>query len=219
MASYHLVINARRHAVRTLPDVPLLWILRDSLGLTGAKYGCGIGARGACSVHLDGAAVRSCTLPVDNVDDRAVTTIEGLSSDGSHRVQRARVSEDVPQCGYCQGGFRLDRVVAAVDCGRVVNRSGAVAQIEGGVLEGLSAALYGQVSVESGRPIQTNFDSYRLLRFDEAPRVEVHFVPSEAPPTGLGEPGVPPAAPALANAIFGLTGERIRRLPISSRPA
>jgi aerobic-type carbon monoxide dehydrogenase small subunit (CoxS/CutS family) len=104
MALYHLTVNGRRHAVRALPDVPLLWILRDTLGLTGTKYGCGIGACGACTVHLDGAAARSCTLPIERVGNRAVTTIEGLSSDGRHRVQRAWEAEDVPQCGYCQAG-------------------------------------------------------------------------------------------------------------------
>lgn len=104
MALYHLMVNGRRHAVRVLPDVPLLWVLRDTLGLTGTKYGCGIGACGACTVHLDGAAVRSCALPVESVGNRAVTTIEGLSPDGRHRVQRAWEAEDVPQCGYCQAG-------------------------------------------------------------------------------------------------------------------
>jgi aerobic-type carbon monoxide dehydrogenase small subunit (CoxS/CutS family) len=104
MALYHLTVNGRRHAVRALPDVPLLWILRDTLGLTGTKYGCGIGVCGACTVHLDGAAARSCTLPIERVGNRAVTTIEGLSPDGRHRVQRAWEAEDVPQCGYCQAG-------------------------------------------------------------------------------------------------------------------
>jgi isoquinoline 1-oxidoreductase beta subunit len=139
--------------------------------------------------------------------------IAGHFTFGTYVAEVVEISPDAKR------GFRVDRVVAAVDCGKVVNQSGAEAQIEGGVLEGLSAALYGQVTVEGGRPIQTNFDAYRLLRFVEAPRVEVHFVASEASPTGLGEPGVPPAAPALANAVFALTGERIRRLPISSRPA
>lgn len=139
--------------------------------------------------------------------------IAGHFTFGTYVAEVVEISRDEKR------GFRLDRVVAAVDCGRVVNGSGAEAQIEGAVLEGLSAALYGQITVEGGRPVQTNFDSYRLLRFDEAPGVEVHFVPSEAAPTGLGEPGVPPAAPALANAVYALTGERLRRLPISSRPA
>ena len=111
-------------------------------------------------------------------------------------------------------GFRVERVVAAVDCGRVVNRSGAEAQVQGGVLDGISAALYGGVTVEAGRVRETNFDRYRLTRMREAPRVETWFVSSEAPPSGLGEPPVPPVAPALASAVFALTGERPRRLPL-----
>ncbi len=114
-------------------------------------------------------------------------------------------------------GVKVDRIVAAVDCGLVVNASGAEAQVQGGVLDGLSAALHGEITVEAGRVQQTNFDRYRLLRMGEAPRVEVHFVAGEAPPSGLGEPAVPPVAPALANAVFALTGRRVRALPI--RPA
>jgi isoquinoline 1-oxidoreductase alpha subunit len=87
------------------PDTPLLWVLRDSLGLVGAKYGCGIGACGACTVHVDGKAVRSCTLPVSAVGNKPVTTIEGLARDGQlHPLQVAWVEKDVPQCGYCQAG-------------------------------------------------------------------------------------------------------------------
>ena len=84
--------------------MPLLWALRDLLNMTGTKYGCGIGMCGACTVHLDGQAVRSCQTPVTSVGSRKVTTIEGLSSDGSHPVQRAWIAEQVPQCGYCQSG-------------------------------------------------------------------------------------------------------------------
>jgi isoquinoline 1-oxidoreductase beta subunit len=112
------------------------------------------------------------------------------------------------------GGMRIDRIVVAVDCGRVVSLSGAEAQVQGGVLDGLSAALHGQITVEEGRTVQGNFDGYRLLRLREAPPVEVVFVPSTEAPSGLGEPPVPPVAPALANAVFALTGERIRRLPM-----
>jgi isoquinoline 1-oxidoreductase beta subunit len=115
-------------------------------------------------------------------------------------------------------GFRVDRIVVAVDCGLVVNRSGAEAQVQGGVLDGLSAALYGAVTVENGRVRETNFDRYRLVRMREAPRVETWFVSSEAPPSGLGEPPVPPVAPAVASALFALTGDRPRRLPLI-RPA
>ena len=112
------------------------------------------------------------------------------------------------------GGVRIDRIVAAVDCGRVVNLSGAEAQVQGGVLDGLGAALHGRITVVRGRVEQNNFDGYRLLRITEAPRLEVQFVESATPPSGLGEPPVPPVAPALANAVFALTGVRIRRLPM-----
>jgi isoquinoline 1-oxidoreductase beta subunit len=114
------------------------------------------------------------------------------------------------------GGVRVDRIVVAVDCGQVVNLSGAEAQVQGGVFDGLGAALHGEITVERGRVRQTNFDGYQLLRMNEAPRVDVHFVPSAVPPSGLGEPPVPPVAPAVANAIFALTGTRLRRLPLAS---
>ena len=104
MASITLSVNGRARQLDVDPGTPLLWVLRDVLNLTGTKYGCGIAQCGACTVHLDGAAIRSCVTPVGSVSDRAVTTIEGLSSDGSHPVQRAWIAEDVPQCGYCQSG-------------------------------------------------------------------------------------------------------------------
>jgi len=99
-----LLINGRRHEVDVPPEMPLLWVLRDVLGFTGTKFGCGVGLCGACTVHLEGQPVRSCSLSIRAVGSRAITTIEGLSTDGSHPVQRAWVEEDVPQCGYCQAG-------------------------------------------------------------------------------------------------------------------
>ena len=110
--------------------------------------------------------------------------------------------------------IRVHRVVAAVDCGTVVNLSGAEAQVQGGIIDGLSAALFGEITVDKGVVSQSNFGDYRLLRIDEAPRIDVHFVPSTHAPRGLGEPPVPPIAPAVANAIFAATGRRIRRLPL-----
>ena len=104
MATISLNVNGQAHIVEVSPDTPLLWVLRDNLGLTGTKYGCGIGACGACTVHLDGNAVRSCTLSVDQVGDRPITTIEGLSTDGDHPLQQAWLAENVAQCGYCQPG-------------------------------------------------------------------------------------------------------------------
>jgi isoquinoline 1-oxidoreductase alpha subunit len=91
-------------SVDAAPDMPLLWVIRDVLGLTGTKFGCGIGACGACTVHLDGSAVRSCITTLGDADGKAVTTIEGLSPDGSHPLQRAWRNHNVPQCGYCQSG-------------------------------------------------------------------------------------------------------------------
>jgi aerobic-type carbon monoxide dehydrogenase small subunit (CoxS/CutS family) len=104
MASFTLTVNGRSHEVDVEPDTPLLWVLRDALGLTGTKYGCGIAQCGACTVHVDGKPVRSCQTPVSLVGAHPVTTIEGLSPDGSHPVQKAWMAEDVPQCGYCQSG-------------------------------------------------------------------------------------------------------------------
>ena len=104
MATISLNVNGQAHSIEVSPDTPLLWVLRDNLGLTGTKYGCGIGACGTCTVHLDGNAVRSCTLPVGQVGDQPITTIEGLSTDGDHPLQQAWLAENVSQCGYCQPG-------------------------------------------------------------------------------------------------------------------
>lgn len=101
-----LTVNGTQHTLDVEPDMPLLWALRETLGLTGTKFGCGIAACGACTVHLDGRAVRSCTLPSSAADGKSVTTIEGLAENGTlHRVQQAWVTHQVPQCGYCQSGL------------------------------------------------------------------------------------------------------------------
>src|ERR1700741_3266977 len=105
-----LVVNGIAHTVDLEPETPLLWVLRDSLKLTGTKYGCGIAQCGACTVLIDGQATRSCSIPLAAVAGKAVTTIEGLSADGTHPVQLAWVEFDVPQCGYCQSG----QIMAAV---------------------------------------------------------------------------------------------------------
>ena len=124
---------------------------------------------------------------------------------------------DVVELARAAGGaWRVSRIVCATDCGLVVNLSGAEAQLQGATLDGLGAALFGEITVEDGVTRQSNFDDYRLLRIGDAPAVEVHFVPSDAPPSGLGEPGVPPVAPALANALFAATGRRVRRLPLGA---
>jgi isoquinoline 1-oxidoreductase alpha subunit len=111
MESISLFVNGEEHTLEVDSDAPLLWILRDELGLTGTKFSCGIGECGACTVLLDGEAVRSCVLPVSAVEGREIVTIEGLSPDGSHPLQQAWVDENVPQCGYCQPG----QILTAVD--------------------------------------------------------------------------------------------------------
>jgi isoquinoline 1-oxidoreductase alpha subunit len=104
MPLYKLNVNGKTMQADVAEDTPLLWVLRDHLRLCGTKFGCGIGQCGACTVHLNGSAVRSCSLPVSSVKDRAITTIEGLSENGDHPLQLAWDEVDVPQCGYCQAG-------------------------------------------------------------------------------------------------------------------
>jgi isoquinoline 1-oxidoreductase subunit alpha len=104
MATINLNVNGKSQTVDVDPNTPVLWVLRDHLNLTGTKYGCGIAQCGACTIHLDGEAVRSCSLPVSSAEGAKITTIEGLSENGDHPVQQAWLEHDVPQCGYCQAG-------------------------------------------------------------------------------------------------------------------
>ncbi len=112
------------------------------------------------------------------------------------------------------GNFKVDRVVCAMDCGVAVNPNVIEAQMQGGIGFGLTAALHGKITLKDGRVEQSNYADYPLLRIGEMPKIEVHIVPSEAHPTGVGEPGVPPIAPAVANALYAATGKRVRDLPI-----
>jgi isoquinoline 1-oxidoreductase subunit alpha len=100
-----ITLNGKVESLDVTPDTPLLWVLRDTLGLTGTKFGCGVAYCGACTVHVDGVATRSCVLPLAAVAGKSITTIEGLSPNRSHPVQQAWIAEDVPQCGYCQSGM------------------------------------------------------------------------------------------------------------------
>ena len=104
MAELKFNVNGKLQTVNVSPAMPLLWVLRDTLGMSGTKFGCGMALCGACTVHLNGQAIRSCITPVSSVAGKSVTTIEGLSADSTHAVQRAWVENDVPQCGYCQSG-------------------------------------------------------------------------------------------------------------------
>ncbi len=111
MAVFNLLVNGERQTVDVAPDTPLLWVLRDHLHLTGTKYSCGIALCGACTVHIDGQPIRSCSTPVETVGDGAITTIEGLSPDGDHPLQVAWLEEQTPQCGYCHPGFLMQAAV------------------------------------------------------------------------------------------------------------
>jgi isoquinoline 1-oxidoreductase alpha subunit len=105
MEAIAITVNGKAHSVEVSPDTPLLWVLRDTLGLTGTKFGCGMALCGACTVHVDGEATRSCTTRISAVSGRSITTIEGLSPDGSHPAQIEWIAEQVAQCGYCQAGM------------------------------------------------------------------------------------------------------------------
>ena len=106
----NIIVNGTRHQIDVEPETPLLWVLRDEIGLTGTKFGCGIAQCGACTVHVNGSATRSCSVQVGDADGATIVTIEGLSPGGTHPVQKAWLAEDVPQCGYCQSG----QIMAAV---------------------------------------------------------------------------------------------------------
>jgi len=110
MATYHITVNGQLQQVEAMPDTPLLWVLRDNLQLTGTKFGCGIAQCGACTVHLDGNATRSCGLAISSVGEQKITTIEGIAAAGLHAVQQAWIEENVPQCGFCQTGQIMSAV-------------------------------------------------------------------------------------------------------------
>lgn len=132
MAQFNLKVNGKTRQVDVDADTPLLWVLRDNLDLVGTKYGCGIAMCGACTVHVDGAAIRSCSMPVSAVGDKAVTTIEGLSEDADHPLQNAWREHDVPQCGYCQAG-------------QIMNAAALLSQNSSPTDEEIDAAMSGNI--------------------------------------------------------------------------
>ncbi len=125
-------VNGERKEVEVDPDTPLLWALREHLGLTGTKFGCGIAACGACTVHVDGNPARSCITPISLVEGRSITTIEGLSPDGKHPLQKAWVAEQVPQCGYCQSG-QIMQAAALLARNKNPSRDEIVEQMNGNI--------------------------------------------------------------------------------------
>jgi len=149
-----LTLNGREIEVDVDADMPLLWLLRDTLGLTGTKFGCGMALCGACTVHLDGAAVRACVTPVSAVSGRKVTTIEGLSPDRSHPLQRAWLELDVPQCGYCQSGqimsaaALLARAPQPTDADIDASMAGNICRC--GTYQRIRAAIHRAAALKSG---------------------------------------------------------------------
>jgi isoquinoline 1-oxidoreductase alpha subunit len=125
-------VNGQRKEVQLEDDTPLLWVLREHLKLTGTKFGCGVAVCGACTVHIDGNPVRSCITPISMVEGRAVTTIEGLSSDGSHPLQIAWLAEQVPQCGYCQSG-QIMQAAALLSRTKTPTREQIVEHMDGNI--------------------------------------------------------------------------------------
>ena len=196
------------HAAKRDPLAFRLELLGDARALKYADHGGPVFDTGRLAAVLRLAAERAnWTRPLPTGRARGIAGHFTFGSYAAHVVEVSRGAA---------GRLRVDRIVSAVDCGLVVNRSGAEAQVEGGVLDGLSAAMYGGVTVAGGRAQQSNFHQYRMLRMSEAPIVEVHFVASTLPPSGLGEAPLPPVAPAVANALFALTGTRVRKLPLKS---
>lgn len=110
MSTFNLTVNNKSYKIEAADDMPLLWAIRDMIGLTGTKFGCGAALCGACTVHLDGSPIRSCSFPVSGVEGKKITTIEGISTDRSHPVQKAWIQHQVPQCGYCQSGQIMSAV-------------------------------------------------------------------------------------------------------------
>jgi isoquinoline 1-oxidoreductase beta subunit len=161
-------------------------------------------ARGVLDLAAEKAAWKK---PLPAGVGRGISVVFGF---GTYVAQVAEVSV------ANDGAVKVHRVVCAVDCGQTVNPDTIRAQMEGGIIFGLTATLYGEITIKDGRIEQANFDSYRPLRMEEAPAIEVHIVDSKEEPGGIGEPGTSTIAPAVVNAIFALTGKRLRRLPVDA---
>lgn len=262
-----MTLNGARVRVDADEAAPLLWALRDALGLTWTKFGCSVGACGACTVHLDGEAVLACATPLGDAAGRSVTTIEGLSPTGDHPVQRAWLAEQAPQCSYCQSGtimrvaallavnanptrdqiveqmsasicrcatckttlgagiaevsrdakgIRVRRFCAAVDPGMAIHPGNLRAQVEGGIIFGLSGLMRERITISAGEVGQSNFHDYDVMQMRDAPEIAVTIVESGAAASGVPEIGEPMTGAAVANAVFALTGERQRRTPFDA---
>lgn len=203
-----LTINGGSHEVDVPGEMPLLWVIRDVIGLTGTKFGCGVGLCGCCTVHVDAGAVRPCSFPVSAATGKNITTIEALGGEAMHPLQQAWIDHQVPQCGYCQSGQLM--AAAALLAG---TPHPSDAQIAGHDEHLPVRDLQPDITIKNGRVQQSNFDNYQVLHMTGTPQIETFAVPSREAPSGIGEAGVPPVGPAIGNAIFALTGKRVRALP------
>lgn len=179
----------------------------------------------AVAAKQDPIAYRLSLLDAKHARHRAVLNLVREKSGWGRPLAKGRargvaihesfgsVCAHVAEVSIENNAIRVHRVTSAIDCGTAVNPLGVEAQVQSAMVFGLSAALYGKITLKNGEVEQTNFHQYPVLRIDEMPEISVHIVPSNAPPTGVGEPGTPPIAPAVANAVFQLTGKRLRRLP------
>lgn len=185
--SVNFQVNGKPAQVNAETDTLLLWVLRDELGMTGTKFGCGAALCGACTVHVNGQAVRSCQTPLSSVAGQKVATVEGLSKNNTHPLQVAWINPDTVE-----------------------------AQLQSSIVFGVGAVLKHQITMANGRVQETNYNSYEPVRMYESPQIDIVLVKSTEKPGRIGEPGTAVAAPAIANAVAALTGKRVRRLPITA---
>src|SRR5437867_1321105 len=233
-----LRVNGVSRTVDAEPDTPLLYVLRNDLALHGPRFGCGLAQCGACTVIMDGAAVRSCVTPAARAAGRKVTTLEGLGSvEKPHPVQRAFIEEQAVQCGYYvkyenvrtyvaavaeveadrrSGAVRVKRVVVAHDCGLVINPDGVRAQIEGNVVQTVSRALKEELKWDRSRVTSVDWATYPILTFPEAPEVDIELISRPSDPAwGAGEPAAAVIPSAVSNAVFDAIGVRLRTVPFT----
>jgi isoquinoline 1-oxidoreductase subunit beta len=208
-----LTINGAKREADVPPDMPVLWVLRDVLGKTGTKFGCGMALCGALGKSPHALAVLDLAAkeagwgkPMPRGRGRGVALL--YNSWGTYLAQVAEIEVSG------SSDLRVHRIVCAVDCGQVVNPDIVKAQIESGVVYGISAALWGEITLKDGRVEQSNFHNYRVLRINETPPIAVHLVRNSEAPGGIGEPGTAVTAAALGNAIYAATGKRLRKLPL-----
>ena len=241
---FSLNVNGKVHAIEADPDMPLLYALRNDIGLNNPRFGCGLAQCGACTVHLDRQPVRSCTIPLSAVGGGKIVTLEGLGTpEKPHPLQTAYVEEQVLQCGYCTNGWimtaaagqgqaegpqgsqdrrpadqalRQRKFTVAHDCGQIINPDGLKYTIEGNVVQGISRTLLEEVKFDD-KTVSVDWQTYPILDITETPdEVDIVLINHpEIAPSGAGEPSSRPMAAAIANAVFDATGVRLRRVPFT----